>query len=327
MFDEGSLNVPNISVILPVYNAERYLSLAVTSILAQTYRDFECVIVNDGSTDGSEAILRKLAADDSRIKLISRPNKGFLPTLAEAIAASSAPLIARMDADDISRPDRFAKQVAYLEQHPEVVVLGGAYELIDSEGRRLRTMHQPLDHETLVRTCLQGTTPLCHPLTMIRRDALDRVGGYDASTFPAEDLDLWLRLSEVGRLACLPDVLLDYRLHSGSISETKQARQIEAMHAVVARASARLNKTVDFKAGDGWRSTGASGKLTQLLKYGWWAWNSGETQTARAYGWQAVRAKPIDIRAWKLLLTAWRKSAPRHVNAPTVEYKEHEHGS
>ena len=302
--------MPHLSIILPCYNAERYLAATMLSIGAQTYRDFEFVIVNDGSTDNSQQVLESFAKNDHRIKVISRPNTGYVKALREAIEKSTGRLIARMDADDIAKPDRLAKQVAFMEAHPEVVVLGGSYNLIDSEGRRLRTMNQPTDHDTLVQQCLGGTTPICHPLSMFRRDVYERVGGYDESTCPAEDLDLWLRMSEVGQLACLPDVLLDYRLHAGSVSETKQAKQMEAIHSIVERAARRRNITVDFKAGEGWRAHSAEGRHKQLLKYGWWAWSSGERATARSYGWRSVVEKPVDIRAWKLLVTSILKRAP-----------------
>lgn len=302
--------MPNVSVILPCYNAEKYLAATMRSIAQQTYRDYEFVIVNDGSTDRSEQILQSFAEEDARVRIISRPNTGYVKALKEGIEKSTGPLIARMDADDIAKPDRFEKQVAFMDAHPEVVLLGGSYNLIDSESRRLRTMQQPTDHATLVQQCLAGTTPICHPLSMFRRETYFRVGGYDEGCCPAEDLDLWLRMSEVGEIACLPDVLLDYRLHAGSVSETKQAKQMGAIRSIVERAAARRNVTVDFKAGEGWRANGAEGNHKQLLKYGWWAWNSGERDTARAYGWQSVREKPADVRGWKLLATTLLKRAP-----------------
>ncbi|MGN6626921.1 MAG: glycosyltransferase family 2 protein [Tepidisphaeraceae bacterium] len=300
----------SVSVVMPVFNAGAFLPKTVASVLGQTWADFEFIIIDDGSTDGSGARLRALAESDRRIRLVSRPNRGFVASLTEALGMAQAPLIARMDADDIARPDRLAKQVAFMQAHPEVVVLGGAYDLIDARGRRLRTMHQPTDHATLLRHCLAGTTPLCHPLTMIRRDALDRVGGYDPATFPAEDLDLWLRLAAVGRLACLPDVLLSYRLHAGSISETKQAKQIEALRAVCTRAAERLNQPVQFAADAGWRAGGAESAYEQLLKYGWWAFNSGERSTARHYGLRAILQHPFGSRGWRLFACASLKPPP-----------------
>src|SRR6478672_11907562 len=113
-----STATPTLSVLMPVYNGARYLAEAVESILGQTFRDFELIIVNDGSTDGSEKILRRYAEQDGRIKLISRPNTGIVGALNDAIAASKCELMARMDADDVAMPDRFEKQLAYMRDHP-----------------------------------------------------------------------------------------------------------------------------------------------------------------------------------------------------------------
>jgi hypothetical protein len=115
-----------------------------------------------------------------------------------------------MDADDIALPDRLAKQVAFMDAHPEVVLLGGAYELIDDKGRLLTTIRQPADDATLQSILLRGSCPICQPLAMFRRSAYEKTMGYRAE-FYAEDIDLWLQLGEVGEIACLPDVLLQYR--------------------------------------------------------------------------------------------------------------------
>ncbi|MDB5326645.1 MAG: hypothetical protein JWM57_2214 [Phycisphaerales bacterium] len=303
--------MPKVSVILPAYNAERYIRSAVESILAQTFRDFEFIIVNDGSTDGTEAILRDLATADARIKLISRRNTGYVVALLEAVAASTGEYMARMDGDDWSMPERFAKQVALLDARPEVGVVGTAYQLMDELGRKLHTQYQPPDDTSLQARCLAGTTPICHPSAMIRRCVYDAVGGYTIETLPAEDLDLWLRIGEVSKLACLPDVLLKYRLHAGSISETKQAKQVEIQHQVRAAAAARRGIQISFDKDLAWREdAGDAGRLKQTLKYGWWAFNSGERKTAVSYGRRAVRQWPTSIAAWKLLIFSAVKPLP-----------------
>ncbi|MGN6725846.1 MAG: glycosyltransferase family 2 protein [Tepidisphaeraceae bacterium] len=297
--------MPKVSVILPAYNSERYIGAAVQSILDQTFGDFEFIIVNDGSTDGTEAILRKFAGRDSRIKLISRPNTGYVRALNEAAEHASGTYVARMDGDDIALPERFARQVAYLDAHPEAVIVGTSYDLIDHRGRRLRTQHQPTDDAALQRDCLAGTTPLCHPTTMFRRSSFEQAGRYDEAFYPAEDLNLWLRLGEIGQLACLPDVLLRYRLHAGSVSETKQTQQVAAARRACEAAGARRGVSIDFKAGAGWREIGKSARLNQTMKYGWWAFESGERATAHAYGWSAVRQCPWSAKAWRLLLISY----------------------
>ena len=302
--------MPAVSVILPAYNAESYIDSAVASICAQTFADFEFVIVNDGSTDATETILRKWAGQDARIKLISRPNTGYVKALTEAIEKSTAPLIARMDADDLALPGRFEKQVAFLNANRHVTVVGSSYELMDDQSRKLHVLRQPTDNDTLQKLCLAGTTPICHPAAMFRRDAYVRVGGYDEAYCPAEDLDLWLRLGEVGELACIDEVLIRYRLHPGSVSEKRQSKQVDAVRRASAAAAKRRGIDNAFTADAGWREQGPAGRQQQLLKYGWWAFNSGEKATARWYGRRAVRESPLSSAAWKLLAVSLVKPSP-----------------
>src|SRR5262245_14197402 len=116
---------PAISVLMPIYNAGRFLPAAVESVLAQTFADFELIAIDDGSRDGSSEVLAQLAARDPRIRVFAQENRGIVATLNRALELARAPLVARMDADDLSRPDRFAKQIAFLRQHPEVAAVSG----------------------------------------------------------------------------------------------------------------------------------------------------------------------------------------------------------
>ena len=301
---------PRVSVILPAYNAARYLRPAVESILYQSFADFELIAVDDGSTDDTKLILKRFAARDARVKLISRPNTGYVRAMQDAIHASQGEYLARMDADDLAHPARLTMQVAHLDAHLDVSVVGSSYDLIDDAGRYLRTQTQPADDATLQQQCLAGTTPICHPTALIRRSDFDRVGGYDPAACPAEDLDLWLRLGEIGKLACLPDRLMKYRLHPNSVSETRQAEQMDAVQRICEVAAARRGTTVSIANG-GWRETGSRAGLRQTLKYGWWAFNSHQRSTAVAYGTRAVRQMPTSVEAWKLLVLAATKAFPK----------------
>ncbi len=299
--------MPQVSIIMAVYNGKHYLPETMQSLLTQTFRDFQLIILDDGSTDGVTDLLRDYAAKDSRIKLIVRENKGLTISLNEGLRLAQSPLIARMDSDDIARPDRLEKQVAYMNAHPECVLLGGAYELIDELGRLLTTLRPPCDNATLQQQCLQGTTPICHPLAMFRRDAALKVNGYDETYKVAQDIDLWLRLGELGELACLPDVILQYRMHQKSISEKKQAQQIANMKRACETAWQRRNITGTFKGADGWRADeNADSKIKQMVKYGWWAFNSGERKTARAYGFQAIKACPFKSDGYRLVYASFK---------------------
>ena len=248
---------PTVSIIMAVHNAEDFLDAAVSSILHQSFGDFEFIIIDDGSTDRSTQLLQDFARRDNRVRLISRPNKGLTPSLNEGLQLARGDLIARMDADDVATPDRLKIQVEFLHAHPEVSLLGGAYELIDGAGRMLTTITPPTDDATLQEHALAGRTPICHPLAMMRADAVRQAGGYDEEFTVAQDLDLWLKLGEVGKMACVRDVLLRYRQHEDSISEKKQALQVHNMKLACERAYARRGIQRDFLGEEGWRPSSA----------------------------------------------------------------------
>jgi glycosyltransferase involved in cell wall biosynthesis len=242
-----------ITILMPVYNAERYLASTLESILAQTYADFHFLIIDDGSTDSSLAVLRRYARHDLRIRLISRENRGYVQSINEGIELSRGEYIARMDADDIALPGRLESQLKYMEMHPEVVCLGGYYDLIDQHGRFLTTMTPPTEHEAIEEELLAGHTPICHPCAMLRREAVERVGNYDVSMTMADDLDLWLRLGEIGKLANLPFSILQYRLHPKSVSGQAGLKQRQ-----VARAACEM----------AYNAAALSGCLTRLNRRG-----------------------------------------------------------
>ena len=209
---------PAISVILPVYNAEAYVREAVESILAQTFTDFECIIINDGSTDGSGTILRELGAHDTRIVLVERPNGGLVSALNGGIKIARADLIARMDADDVAMPERFALQHARMIEEPELAVLGSFIHVMDKAGNIIRLGEYPLTPKEAARHVEKGC-PVAHPAVMMRRGAVLKIGGYRKAFCPAEDYDLWLRMSDLGyAIANLPQPLLNYREHGANVS-------------------------------------------------------------------------------------------------------------
>jgi len=212
--------VPAISVAMSVYNGERFLREAIESVLAQTFGDFEFLIVDDGSSDGSRAILEAYAAADPRIRLIVRENRGLIASLNQLIAEARAPLVARMDADDICKPERFERQFAFLRANPEYGVVGCLTEDIDENGAPhvLVWRDHPLDHEAFVRAIDTGASLLCHPAVIFRREAVLRAGGYHAAFRHCEDLDLWLRLATLTRLGNVPERLIRYRHYPDQVS-------------------------------------------------------------------------------------------------------------
>jgi glycosyltransferase involved in cell wall biosynthesis len=209
---------PKITVLMPVYNGEKYLREAIESILCQTYTDFEFLIINDGSTDNSRKIIESYS--DHRINLINNPtNIKLIKTLNKGLEIARGEYIARMDCDDISMPERFAKQVAFMDDHKEVGLLGTSFNLIDSKGIYSGQYIVPLEHNLLCWS-LCFYCPICHPSVMLRKDVVCSAGGYDAECVHAEDYELWYRLSKKSIIANLPDVLLCLRKHQVNISST-----------------------------------------------------------------------------------------------------------
>ena len=216
---------PAISVVMPVYNAQAYLYAAVESILAQTTKDFELIAVDDGSTDSSPQLLQQLAQRDARIRIISRPNTGIVGALNDGLAAARGELIARMDADDLSLPHRFERQLAYLRANPQCVAVGSAVLQIDPDGDPICIQPWAESHEEIDRQLLCGGGGLAHPTAMIRTSAIRKIGGYRKEYQWVEDKDLWLRLGEIGQLANLREPLVQYRLHEGSVCWRRAAEQ------------------------------------------------------------------------------------------------------
>jgi len=306
------MSSPVVSVAMSVYNAEPYLAKAIASILNQTFRDFEFIIIDDGSTDRSLKTLQKYAAQDQRIRLTSRENRGIPQTRNEILAQAQGEFIAVMDADDIALPDRFERQVEFLNQHPNVICVGGAFDLIDEQGHYLTLITVPTDDATIQKMALVGHCSICHPTAMIRRSALLQVFGYDEAFRQTLDLDLWLRLGEIGQLANLEQSVLRYRLHTRSVSGQRREEQRQSGRLACERAWQRRGIEGHFEASEPWRpGPDRASQHQYLLKYGWWAFNSRQRQTAIIYGLKAIQKIPWAIAGWKLLISALIKLLPK----------------
>lgn len=212
------MKAPDVDVLIPVYNGERYLESSIASILAQNSVDVTVHVVNDGSTDRTEAILSQMAALDSRICIHSKPNSGIVDALNVGLSYCRSDFIARHDADDIAYPDRLASQLELLREKPDVVATGASARHIDGEGLFLGTFARFPDPDEADPNFVPAKEPyLLHPFLLVRREALLKVGGYRHVPH-AEDTDLYWRLQEHGRLFSDRRVLGEYRMHTGSIS-------------------------------------------------------------------------------------------------------------
>lgn len=310
-----------LSVVLPVFNAERYLAGALRSVLAQSFAAFELIVIDDGSTDRSTEIIRRFAERDPRVRHIRRPNTGIVGALNDGLAAAQAPLVARMDADDFALPRRFERQLAHFAAHPECVGLGSAVDFIDAHGARVMACPRPLSHDEIESGLLRGDGGMIiHPAAMFRREALYSIGGYRTEAQYVEDLDLYLRLARVGRLANLPDTLLQYRIHPTSINFTKNNNRYHTKLGVMA--DAFRARGLPFSEADIPDRSRAWG--TPATRYREWAATAlqfGDRKVAVRHGFAACRLEPWNRQSWRSLryaLTAPIRRVPTDVPSQPV---------
>lgn len=207
---------PVVSVVLPVYNCADYVAEAVQSILDQTFSNFEFLIIDDGSTDATSNVLQGFK--DPRIRSLTQENRGLAFTLNRGLELSRGRYVARQDADDISRPDRLGKQVAFLEAHAACALVGTWADIWRAREPTGRSHHHPSDNATL-KFELLFNNPFVHSSVMMRKTILEQVGGYAGDSFPQTgDYELWSRIARVGEVANIPEALQIYREVSGSLS-------------------------------------------------------------------------------------------------------------
>ncbi len=233
---------PRVSVVMIVRDGETYLREAIDSILRQTLDDFELIIFDDGSSDGTAALLQETARADPRIRALreERPGVGLSAALRRACAGARGIYIARMDADDVSLPDRLDRQVRFLEVHPEVAVVGSAMRCMNGSRLLADVLRYPEEAADIGAT-LPRVNCIAHPTVMMRREVYAAVGGYRRPFLHAEDYDLWLRIAERHDLRNLPDPLLHYRFHEGQVTATCIPEQV--IHTLGAQAAARMRRS------------------------------------------------------------------------------------
>ncbi len=211
---------------MSVYNGEKYLSQSVESILNQTYENFEFVIIDDGSTDNSYSILKQYASQHSQIVLIkNEKNLGLTKSLNLGLKIAKGKYIARQDHDDISHPERLEKEVRYLDQNPDVMLVTGNLKLIDSLGQFINNTKRFMEQKLIAWYLLFYNVIGGHSLVMFRREEVVALGGYYEAFLYGQDYQLWLRLVETGKIVILPEVLLQWRQHDENISKKKKSEQ------------------------------------------------------------------------------------------------------
>ena len=300
-----------------VYNAEGTLRRAVESILTQTFRDFEFIIVNDGSVDGTAQILAEYAKADSRVRVIEQANQGLTRSLVTASEMARGVYLARQDADDVSLPDRLQKQVDVLESDPGCVLVTSWVEDVSPEGV-VCNLHKSLTHRVRIdsQTEAELTGIAAHGSVMMRREEFDKAGGYRACFYYAQDSDLWLRLSSRGRFSVVPSVLYRRVIGIGSISS--RFRQAQTRFCELAQASYRAVRAgasdaaivadaeqvaVECRQQRG-QPTSRYEIATSLLLLAAQLMKS-DRQLARKYLWKAIQASSFHWRSWKALLQSY----------------------
>ncbi|WP_448701617.1 glycosyltransferase [Mucilaginibacter sp. AW1-3] len=207
---------PMITVLMPAYNAERYIAEAIASVLQQTYADFELIIVNDGSTDGTRNIIRTFK--DPRIKLIDQPNMGVAAALNTGLEHATAPYIARFDADDICYPERLEKQLHFLQHNPEYILVGSDAEYIIENGDFLFNFQCIAHTHDEIMAKLYFYCPFIHPTVMYKKESVRNAGGYPNHAHNFEDYLLWTNIARIGKLYNMPQPLIKYRLNPTSVT-------------------------------------------------------------------------------------------------------------
>jgi glycosyltransferase involved in cell wall biosynthesis len=303
---------PTVSVVTPVYNTAAYVGDTIKSILAQTYADFELILIDDGSKDASAAVVREWAAKDARIRFTSRENRGVVRTRNELLEQARGKYIAVCDSDDLCVPERLAKQVAYLDAHPDCVLLGSRVVEMDPYGSPVFETAHKLAHDDIEKELLAGSGwALVQSAIMMRADAVRKIGGYRGAEHNlSEDHDIFLRLAEVGRVANLPEPLVWYRRHTASLTHTlyqdTRGRHQTVKRQILAEAYERRGKQLpaDWSFVP-WRPTRRD---EQIRKWGWAAIKHKNIPVARKHARAALRASPTSVASWKLLFAALRGS-------------------
>ena len=290
---------------MPVHNAAPFLHESVRSILDQTFRDFELIVLENGSSDGSGAILRRFADQDPRIRLFEDPRPlGLVDSSNYVVQQATAPLVARMDADDVCHPERLEREVEVMQQEPDVVAVGTLSVGIDRHGRRVR----PRDRWRLIH-CSQ--VPFSHGSSLFRRDAFERIGGYRPGLL-WRDLDLFLRLADQGRILILPEALYTYRYNLSSTSLSYSPGEIARSTELVLRSLAekRAGRSHEHLTELSPSEPGPEAVAVALRSQGALRLWAGETPGVFGH---LVRAEFRFNRTWlqTLVWAAWGSVSPR----------------
>ena len=298
-------------MVMSVYNGQRHLRAAVASILEQTFRDFEFIIVNDGSTDGTSELLAEFESSDPRVRIIDQPNAGLTIALQTGCAAATGDYIARQDADDWSDPTRLEKLVKLLDAYPAAVIASSWASYIDDEGELVEIVERCSDPREATRKLLYDNSgPPAHGSVMFRRSAYEHVGGYRKSFYFAQDSDLWLRLGTNGEIAYVQESLYKWRISVNGISGANSEVQMQfgnlgrECHAARLRGEtdeALVSQAEQLRQGLLARKTTRKEARRQQAaahyRIGTSLSRRGNPR-ARRHFWSAIRLNPLHLGSW-----------------------------
>lgn len=241
---DNTSHTPKLSIILPAYNAEKYIAETIVSVLNQEYTDFELLIIDDGSKDKTADIVKTF--DDTRIRYIKNErNLGLIQTLNKGISLARGMYIGRIDADDIwHNTQKISLQMAYFDTHPDTVLVGTSAIAIDQNGYTLFDMKYP-SGETYIKDRFLSGNPFIHPSVIFLKEAAIRAGGFLAEDLHAEDYSLWLRLGAMGHIDNIDAPLMKYRIHGTGISQTNALVQTKQ--------SLKITKPFRYTFGGYWK--------------------------------------------------------------------------
>ena len=218
---------PLVSVVLAVYNGARHLERSLASVTGQRFTDFELIVIDDGSTDGTADILSALQRSEPRAIVVRQDNRGLTASLNRGIAMARGTYIARQDADDESLPERFERQVAWLDAHPSVAAVGTRADVIDGSGAVIGALATAGGQQAVKRGLMTLRTTPVHGSVMMRTEALRTVGGYREAFCLCQEYDLWLRLISRFEIDNLPDTLYRWRMDRGAVYATRRTEQLK----------------------------------------------------------------------------------------------------
>jgi glycosyltransferase involved in cell wall biosynthesis len=300
-----ALLTPGISILLAVRNGETFIDAALSSLARQSYKDFEIILVDNGSSDGTSAIIDAWTRREPRLRAFRYPRIGLAGSLNHAASMASAPLLARLDADDLALPTRLETQARWMRRNPRVGLAGSFANFVNAKGRILGTIRHPVGDADLRRSLRSGC-PFVHSSVIMRRSVFEAAGGYREGLRVTEDFDLWTRMAEAAELANIPEVLVAYRVHARSMSSRQPARMAVASACVIAASEARRRCAAEpFQEG------------IPRLRHALALMNRPRGDFARALRIQLMR-KQVDMFYLRLPFPAVFKQKLRHWAAQTA---------